>query len=142
MRIARRASATVVAIVVLFCGWARGQVLDQVPAEALVVMEVNVGKYALITPTKEITALKPGGLKVQGAAAKEMNKDFAVWANMPRIRDIARPKLKENREKIVSEMETQLSQDPEAAKFAPVFKAGVNRFLDVVDQFLAESQAA
>jgi hypothetical protein len=102
----------------------------------------NVGKYALITPTKEITALKPGGLKVKGATAKEMNKDFVMWANMPRIRDIARPKLKENREKLVAEMETQLSQDPEAAKFAPVIKAGVNRFLDVVDQFLAESQAA
>src|SRR5207248_8297408 len=93
---------------------------------------VSVGKYALITPTKELTALKPGGLKVQGATAKEMNKDFVVWANMPRIRDIARPKLKENREKIVTELETQLSQDPAAAKFVPVFKAGLNRFLDVV----------
>ena len=41
MKSIRRVSAVVLAMVILLCAAARGQVLDQVPAEALVVMKVN-----------------------------------------------------------------------------------------------------
>ena len=249
MRFTRRVPAAVMAIVILLCAAARGQVLDQVPAESLVVMKVgnlqqtstklaklcqdlgiaqmapqmadplgalqaklkinngidkagevafayidpaavggdsqhsmvmlwpvsdykgflsnfpdakeeggvatvklgddpddsfvvNWGKYAAITPSKEVAALKPTGFKVQGAAAKELAKDFAVCANMPRLREMARPKLKDNRDKIITQMENALSQEAELAKYVPVFKAAVNRVLDLADQFLAESQSA
>src|SRR5438105_4359519 len=249
MRFTRRVPAAVMAMVVLLCASARGQVLDQVPAEALVIMKVsnlqqtsgklaklcqdlgiaqmapqmadplgalqtklkinngidkagevafayidpaavggdsqhsmvmlwpvsdykgflsnfpdakeeggvatvklgddpddsfvvNWGKYAAITPSKEVAALKPTGFKVQGAAAKELAKDFAVCANMPRLREMARPKLKDNRDKIITQMENALSQEAELAKYVPVFKAAVNRVLDLADQFLAESQSA
>src|SRR5437773_7540238 len=64
MRFTRRVSAAVVTIVVLLCAAARGQVLEQVPAEALVVMKISniqqtSGKLAKLCQDLGIAQMAP-----------------------------------------------------------------------------------
>lgn len=100
------------------------------------------GDYAALTPAKEVLAIKPTGLKVSGVAAKELQKDMVFFANMPKLKAVLQPALKEGRESILSEMEQELQNEPEVAKFAPVIKALVGRALDVADSFLRDANAA
>lgn len=100
------------------------------------------GEYAALTPAKSLLSIKPTGLKVSGVAAKETGKDLVFFANMPNIRGKLQPMLAEGRESLLSEMEGELQNEPELAKFAPVLKALVGRMLDVADTFLRDANAA
>lgn len=100
------------------------------------------GDYAALTPAKGVLAIKPTGVKVSGVAAKETQKDLVFYANMPNIRAKLQPELAKGRENILSEMEGELQNEPELAKFAPVLKALVGRLLDVADTFLRDANAA
>ena len=47
----------------------------------------NWGTYAALSPTQALVSKKPGGLKLSGMAAKEMqSKDAVLYANIPAMR--------------------------------------------------------
>ena len=76
----------------------------------------NWGKYAAMSPSKDIVALKPTGLKVSGLAEKElMTKDVVLVANMPKLKALLQPKLKDGRDQLMTQMQQGLSSDPNAA---------------------------
>lgn len=100
------------------------------------------GDYAALTPAKDVLSIKPTGLKVSGVAGKELSKDIVFFANLPKLKTLLQPALKDGRENILAEMEQELQNEPEVAKFAPVIKALVGRALDVADSFLRDANAA
>ena len=58
----------------------------------------NWGKYAAMSPTQALLSKKPGGLKLSGLAAKEMQeKDAVLYANIPAMRQKLLPELKKLR---------------------------------------------
>src|SRR5687768_640569 len=88
------------------------------------------GKYAALSDKKEHLAKKPGGFKVAGAAAaKEFDtKDISAYVNMKAIRARALPKLQENREKILAEVEKGINEQGQVdPKYLPVIKAAVGQ---------------
>jgi hypothetical protein len=101
------------------------------------------GKYAVMSPSKDIAALKPTGLKVSGLAEKElMTKDVVLLANMPRLKAVLQPKLKEGRDQMMTQIQDGLSKDPNSAKYGPVIKAAANEMLNIADAFLNDATAA
>jgi len=103
----------------------------------------NWGKYAAVSPSKEIVAMTHGGMKLTSpASSKELSgKDMVFFANIPAIKAKVGPSLAEGRAKAITEMEKELTKDPERAKFAPVVKALINQGMNVVEEFLNDSTA-
>jgi hypothetical protein len=103
----------------------------------------NWGSYAALADNKAYLADKPQGLKVGGATGKELEtKDITVYANMKAVRDRALPKLQQNREKILAEVERGITEQGQAdPKYIPVIKAAVNQGLNLAEQFLKETEA-
>ena len=105
----------------------------------------NWGSYAALSPKREVVANKPSnpGIKFPGVTSKELaGKDAIVVANFKTLGPMLQPKLRENREKWLAEMERGMANDPQSAKFAPVAKAVVNQMLNVADGFLGSTDAA
>ena len=101
----------------------------------------NWGKYAAMSPAKEIAALKPTGIKVSGATEKEMStKDIVLFANMAQLKAKLQPQLAKAKESALSEMDKNMS--PDAAKFAPAIKALVSQFFNIADSTLRDATAA
>jgi len=102
------------------------------------------GSYAAASPTKELLGKKPGGLKLQGAAAREADaKDAVVIANIPVLKAMALPKLKEGREQIMQEIEQGLAQNgAQGQKFTAVAKAVVGQVLNFAEEFLNDTRSA
>src|SRR5581483_11584611 len=100
----------------------------------------NWGKYAAMSPSKEIAALKPTGVKVAGLAAKEMNKDICLLANVPQLRAKLQPELAKAKEEALPNIEKSMTGDN--AKFIPVVQAVVSQFFTLVDSTLRDAQAA
>ena len=99
------------------------------------------GKYAAMSPSKEIIALKPTGLKVAGATAKEMStKDICVLANVAQLKVKLQPQLAKAKEDALADMDKNMS--PDAAKFAPAIKALVGQFFNIADSTLRDAQSA
>lgn len=68
----------------------------------------NWGAYAAISPVQAIVSKKPGGLKLSGLAAKEMQeKDAVFYANIPAMRAKLLPELQKARAKVKKEMQQQ-----------------------------------
>lgn len=99
------------------------------------------GKFAAISPSKDLLTKKPaGGVKLGGLAAKELaNKDAIFYVNMAAVRKMALPKLKDERAKLVDEATNKL--DGEKAKYVPAVKALVNQVLNVAEGYLNDSNA-
>jgi len=99
------------------------------------------GKFAAISPSKDLLTKKPtGGVKLGGLAAKELaNKDAIFYVNMAGVRKVALPKLKEEREKLVDEATRNLDGDKQ--KYVPAVKALVNQVLNVAEGYLNDSNA-
>lgn len=104
----------------------------------------NWGKYAAISPSKEVVAMTHGGLKLSSpAAAKEVaGKDMVVFANIPAIKAKVGPSLGEARTKMITEMEKEITKDAETAKYSPVIKALINQGMNAAEEFLNDSTAA
>jgi len=105
----------------------------------------NWGSYAALSPKREVVANKPAkaGIKFPAVTAKELSgKDAILVANFKTLGPMLQPKLRENREKWLAEMEHGMAGDPQSAKFAPVAKAVVNQVLNVADGFLGSADAA
>ena len=105
----------------------------------------NWGSYAALSPKREVVATKPAkvGIKFPAVSSKELNsKDAILVANFKTLGPMLQPKLRENREKWLAEMERGMAGDPQSAKFAPVAKAVVNQALNIADGFLGSTDAA
>src|SRR5206468_3630315 len=101
----------------------------------------NWGKYAAMSPAKEIVSLKPTGMKVTGATAKEMaSKDIVMLANMAKLKGMLQPQLASAKEEAISGIEKNMGGDQE--KFAPAIKALVSQLITVADSTLRDAQAA
>lgn len=101
------------------------------------------GSYAAIAQSKELLGKKPTGLKLQGAAAREADaKDAVVIANIPVLKGMALPQLKQGRDQIMKEIDDGAAQKGgEAQKFAPLAKAVVGQLMDMAESFMNDSRA-
>ncbi len=104
----------------------------------------NWGSYAAIGSSKQIVMNKPtGGLTVPAVTSKEMaSKDIVAYANFDMLRAKAMPALKDGRGKILSQVESGMKNEPQAAKFAPVIKVLVNQMMNGAEVFMNDTQAA
>ncbi len=100
------------------------------------------GKYAVMTPSKEIAAMKPTGVKVAGAAtAKEMSsKDVVLLANMPIVKAKLQPMLAQAKEEALDGIKNSLTGDME--KYGPLAQVAVTQFIGVADAILRDAQGA
>ena len=77
---------------------------DETPGYA-----ANWGNYAALTPRQDILGKKPGGLKLTGLAAKEMQeKDAVIYANIPAMRAKLLPQLQKARADVKRQMQQQM----------------------------------
>jgi hypothetical protein len=102
----------------------------------------NWGKFAAMSPSKEVVSLKPTGLKLTGVTAKEMaSKDVCMLANIPRLRAIVQPELEgAKRDEKLADIEKNMTGDVE--KYVPAVKALVSQLFVVADSFFRDAQAA
>jgi hypothetical protein len=102
------------------------------------------GKYAALSPNKAIVARKPsGGIKLQGAAAKESDaKDAIIYVNMKAVSPKLLPQLREGREQAMQQVVAALEAEDNARKFVPVAKAFVNQLLNLPERFLTDARSA
>jgi len=69
----------------------------------------NWGNYAAITPTQTLLSKKPGGLKLSGLAAKEMQeKDAVIYANIPALKQKLLPALQKARADVKKQMQQEM----------------------------------
>jgi hypothetical protein len=104
----------------------------------------NWGKYAAITPTKDLLTKKPEGIEISGSAAKQLDgNDVAIYANMKLIAARVLPKFQAGRGQVLTGLDAELKRNPQMnQKFVPVIKVVVNQFLNGVEQFLGDAQSA
>jgi hypothetical protein len=99
------------------------------------------GKYAAISPTKEMLAKKGAGMQVAGASGKELeSKDLVVYANLKVVRKEALPKLQQSKPQVLQEFEKAMANGPFAnPKFTPVLKAAVAQIIEMAEGFLRDT---
>jgi hypothetical protein len=100
------------------------------------------GKFAAISPSKELLGKKPaGGVKLAGLTARELaNKDAIVYVNLVAIREKAVPELKKLQTEANDNMQRDLPEN--AKKYAPVLKAAVGQLLGAVERYLLDADSA
>src|SRR5687767_9002447 len=68
----------------------------------------NWGKFAAITPTKELLSKKPEGVELTGSAAKQMDSnDVTIFANMKVLSAKALPKFREGKPMVLQGLEAE-----------------------------------
>lgn len=77
------------------------------------------GAYAALSPTQAVLSKKPGGLKLSGLTAKEMQKDAIVYANIPALSAKLLPELRKLREQVKKDMQAAVSGANTDADSAP-----------------------
>ena len=88
----------------------------------------NWGAYAAISPTQALVSKKPGGLKLTGLAAKEMqSKDAVIYANIPAMRSKLLPELKKAREEARKQFQAQMGGGNPGAETTTTTPAATNR---------------
>jgi len=103
------------------------------------------GKFAAMSPNKDLVAKKPDGLKLEGAVAKEAaSRDAIIYANVVALRDKALPELKKAREEMVSQAEKQLTDagGDSLKPFAPVLGVLLNEYMDAIEEVLNDCRGA
>jgi len=102
------------------------------------------GKYAAISPSKELIAKKGSGVKVSAASAKELDsKDLIVYANMAEIRNVAMPHFQQMKPMMLQGISQAMMNNPGAnPKYAPLMKAYFTQILNVVEATLRDSAGA
>ena len=106
---------------------------------------VRRGSYAAVTPNKAVLGHKAGGLKIEGAVAKEFeSKDALVYANMAVIRAKVLPMLKGKRGEIMQNVEQGLAgaNNDLVKKFTPAIKVTVNQALNGAERVLEDTRGA
>ena len=103
----------------------------------------NWGKYAVLTPMKDLLAKKPDGFKASGATAKQLaTRDLVVVANIKVLGAMATKQIREHKAELMGEMEKAAGQEEKLAKYMPLLKVVVNQGLLIADEFLADTKAA
>lgn len=102
------------------------------------------GKFAAVSPNRDVVARKPaGGIKLQGAALKESDtKDAIIYVNMKAVQPKVLPQFRENREQMLQQMVAGLEGDEKAQRFIPVIRALMNQVLDIPERFLTDARSA
>lgn len=103
------------------------------------------GKYAAITPIREIAAMKvTAPLSTPTVTSKELStKDAILYANINSLRNKALPLTQFGRMQLAQEFEGGMrGAPPQFARLAPVFKAVVNQIFTAVDTYLNDADAA
>ncbi len=105
---------------------------------------VSRGKYAAVSPSKDILGKKAAGVKLAAAAGREaVAKDAILWANMPALRAKALPELQKARTEIDKSMQQKMANEPQAAQnYAPVLKTTVAQLIGLAEKFMSDSEAA
>jgi hypothetical protein len=99
----------------------------------------NWGDYAAISDKKENVLMKHEGLKLKGAASKQMDeKDFCVYVNFPAIKPLLLPQLKEAPDKAMEALGRE-QNDPGKLKLA---KVAVNQLVAAATEFLNDAESA
>jgi hypothetical protein len=126
------------------------------------------GKYAAFSPSKEVLAVKPDGVKVAGAlAAKELGeKDIVVFGNFAKLEAKLLPKIQQDRARWIAELEKDVMSngpafDPQgdpndpgavdaaenkskelARKFLPTIKVAANQGIDIMEAIVRDTTSA
>lgn len=114
----------------------------QLPNDADPAFVASWGKFAAVSPSKDLLGKKPqGGIKLAGLAAREMaDKDAIVYVNLVAIREKAVPELQKLKGEATAEMERELPDN--AKKYGPVLKAFVTQALGAVERYLLDADSA
>ncbi len=105
------------------------------------------GKYAAISPIKDLVA-KPGtGMKLPAfSGAQFAEKDVVLWGNIPALRADLLPKMEAHREEFLKGMEegykNSTRAQPGAEKLAPMVRAFGSRLMDAAQTFMKESDGS
>ncbi|MDB5323216.1 MAG: hypothetical protein JWN40_4847, partial [Phycisphaerales bacterium] len=101
----------------------------------------NWGKYAAISPQKELLAKKPEGFKASGATAKELeSKDAVIVVNLKVLGPKLDEQVKGHKDQILGDLEKNLGNEPKFGKYIPLLKVVVGQALNVADQVLSVAQ--
>jgi len=101
------------------------------------------GDYAAVSPGKDFVTMKGEGVKLNPAAAKELDsKDGGLWANIPAMKSVFSPQLAANKDKWLAQVEEEIKGNAETAKYAPAAKALVSQMILAADTFLSDAQGA
>ncbi len=126
----------------------------------------NWGKYAVISPKKEMVSQKPAsaGLKASGMAAKELDeKDIVAYVNMKGARDKILPQMEKAKAEFLKDFEKNYANsmaggqpgmrrngqaaapaapDPQALKYMPLARSFMSRVFDVAEQAVRDADSA
>ncbi len=84
---------------------------------------------------------KPDGMKITGAAAKEMaEKDIAVYVNMPAVKEKALPQMDTGRDALEAQLQKTMGTDATDNKTL-IMKSVVNQLFVDFKQFITDAQA-
>jgi len=99
------------------------------------------GKYAAVSPSKEVLGKKPAaGVKLKGLTAKELSsKDAIVYVNMVALRAKLLPELKNNRDEMLDKVAAGLQGERE--KYIPIAKSVVSQFLTIAQRYLEDASS-
>jgi hypothetical protein len=101
------------------------------------------GKFAAISPQKEMVGKKGGGVAVAGVAGKELDsKDLVVYANIKTIAKEVLPKLQQIKPQALQAAEQQMAQGGGVnPKYAPVLKAYLGQIFNIAEGFLKDANS-
>jgi hypothetical protein len=103
------------------------------------------GSYAAMSPSKAVISMKANApLKIAGNATnKELGaKDIVFLANFKNFRDVAMPHIQEVRDKALEEMDGNLGNNEQMAKFRPVIKAAMSQVFLAIEAFVRDTDTA
>lgn len=111
-------------------------------AQGQAMFAANWGKFAAVSPKKEMLANKGTGLKASATAAKELaEKDVVIYANMVVVRQLVLAPFQQNKAMILQQVERGLQQAPNMdPKVAPLLKAYFGQLLNGVERFLTDAE--
>jgi len=119
-----------------------GVTSGKAPKDDEQVFVANWGKYAAVSPNKDLVSKKPVGIKLTGFSLKESDgKDVLLYTNIKAVRDKALPELKNGREQMLAQIKQGLEGEG-AGKFIPLANAAANTLVNIAEQFLKDAHSA
>jgi hypothetical protein len=99
----------------------------------------NWGKYAALTPVKELLAKKPAGFKPTGLVAKELEaKDAVFVVNFKVLAPKLTAALNENKDKAFEHVDQLLSKSEKGAKYKGLAKVALKQAMAMAEEFLTD----
>jgi hypothetical protein len=99
------------------------------------------GKFAAISPMKEMVGKKGTGVQAAGVASKELaSKDLVIYANMKRISQEVLPKFQQMKPQALQMIEQGMANGGGISpKYAGVMKAYMGQVFNVAEGFLRDA---